>query len=1780
MVLFSNLLFGDGTDIRISIGDASSVYEHDETMSFTIQLTETPDWGEEVVVNYSTHNNTAEAGEDYDATSGSVTFYGASLFPPRLGDTTKTITVTIVDDTIHESSENFYVKITNNTEGYIVSDDKGYGTIYDDDALPIEARIHDRWEDERDNNWILNFTVRLNQNAPEDITLNYTTQNSSAIAGDDYIASSGTVTIPTGSTDGYIPITIIGDTTPEDRENFKVKINSISRGTITRDTATGTIVDDDAIEVDITSDSVNEGDIGDHNSMQFKIFLTKEYPLDTPLTINYTTQDGSSPSATEGSDYDKTTGSVTFNKGEKEKIIDVPIIGDNIIEPDENLKMVISGSSYIINSSSQSKIINDDGSYPSVDFATGDFSIIEGNSSTKTLNFHFELNKDALADTYFYYYTQDDEATIADNDYVKIEKKKYIIPVGTRDIDIAVTINGDTKIENDERFYLKIVDEYHLNVATHRAEGIILNDDGDYPTLSFTQNSFSIYEGDSGQRDLNFTLTLDAPAFENSHFDYRTSNSSAKEPEDYIKIPRTTYNIHEGEQNITISVKINGDTDIEGNERFYLKIDNESENLKITGTQKSKGIILNDDGSYPTITIDSSSYSVVEGNSSTKNLKIRLELNSPALMDSSIKYYTKDNTAQDGDKSTEDRDYTKTTGKLSIEENATTAFVEIPILGDTLIEPDEKFKFYIHSPQNLIIRRSKTTVNIINDDIHSNDPFECNKYMYISSSKKRGSSETGRMWLHRVDTTQNPFSFEVMDDEGEERLYNAIAYNPNDNYIYGLYFKNLIKLTKSGNVIDLGEIAGLPDRFSTKQLFAGAINSGHYYVTGRNSKQKYLYKIKLSDMSVEEMNLTQEVAIQDFSFYHEDNATKYLYGVDKNGKLTKIDSITGEVTFIGSDHLGYKFDSSFSDKSGRFFANDSNGNGFFEFNLATGEKSFISSSQPATFNDGANCINASLVFTDYGDAPLSYGKTWHNIANGIYLGDEVDHDIEDYDTVDADGDDKNGVDDDDGVTLLDGTDINGTNFETNTTHQLKVKLSKEAYLKIWIDKDINGHFDNSSDLIYNSSGKLSAGEHNITFALPFNLQENKKTYLRARVSSSSSMNPTGFVTDGEVEDYLIYFGKGIQPLRGRFNIQRTNSLFNAKDFALYTQIVGRDFDYHIVFYDENLTAEKELEKVPLKIDLIDYDSKAVLYTGYYYFSHHNPSSRVVVIDSDDLDKIPATKKALFQITYATTANGAIAQQECGADYESCFNSLISANDFNRTDDAKDMFAIRPDSFYITIADGNSTKVNSGIEDNLLRMASGYDYNLTIKATKYLSTAPAIGYTKIVNAQFDFNSTGGVDTSPINKTISFVDGFFTDMNFTHNNVGKYILEIPNDSSWTELDQNKTTSDCIQGSGERVANEQGLIGCDILTNRYPIEMLFMPHHFDINLSINNLPQSGHSDFIYMSELNSTNANTAIVIEGKIVPMSRDNSITTNFTIGCVAQDTNLSIDTNTITDGAFNSNFIRAIKYNSDINFTIDQNSILDNLTQIDIAKERFLDENNGSVPLDIRFNIDKNQTTPTNPIEITFNRLDINSSNAYSVAEGIEPYIPTGTKNINKTVNFYFARVVSDLNNYPRVNITISPIVKTPLNVDIFCNTIIVDYCKDRGVLDNTNLLGTTREQNGWYLSINHNGELDGNVTKLEDNPNIITIRDDLIEAEDKNVTLNNGENNLIDARVDDCISAKSTTVTITTTPELRFPSQYIINCTDKNASQWTGVGKTGNILNIKPKVGKVGKMDW
>jgi len=79
-------------------------------------------------------------------------------------------------------------------------------------------------------------------------------------------------------------------------------------------------------------------------------------------------------------------------------------------------------------------------------------STVEGNSATSTLTFTVTLTAADAADVTFEINTQDDSATIADNDYDEITATTGTITAGNLMTTIDVTINGDTNIETDEDF--------------------------------------------------------------------------------------------------------------------------------------------------------------------------------------------------------------------------------------------------------------------------------------------------------------------------------------------------------------------------------------------------------------------------------------------------------------------------------------------------------------------------------------------------------------------------------------------------------------------------------------------------------------------------------------------------------------------------------------------------------------------------------------------------------------------------------------------------------------------------------------------------------------------------------------------------------------------------------------------------------------------------------------------------------------------------------------------------------------------------------------------------------------------------------------------------------------------------------------------------------------------------------------------------------------------------------------------------------------------------------
>ena len=92
------------------------------TAVFTVTLSATS--GRTVTVDYATTNGTANAGSDYVAASGTLTF--------AAGTRTRTVTITVNGDNTPEVTETFFVNLSNPV-GASISDSSGRGRIRNDD---------------------------------------------------------------------------------------------------------------------------------------------------------------------------------------------------------------------------------------------------------------------------------------------------------------------------------------------------------------------------------------------------------------------------------------------------------------------------------------------------------------------------------------------------------------------------------------------------------------------------------------------------------------------------------------------------------------------------------------------------------------------------------------------------------------------------------------------------------------------------------------------------------------------------------------------------------------------------------------------------------------------------------------------------------------------------------------------------------------------------------------------------------------------------------------------------------------------------------------------------------------------------------------------------------------------------------------------------------------------------------------------------------------------------------------------------------------------------------------------------------------------------------------------------------------------------------------------------------------------------------------------------------------------------------------------------------------
>ena len=168
----------------------------------------------------------------------------------------------------------------------------------------------------------------------------------------------------------------------------------------------------------------------------------------------------------------------------------------------------------------------------------------------------------------------------------------------------------------------------------------------------------------------------------------------------------------------------------------------------------------------------------------------------------------------------------------------------------------------------------------------------------------------------------------------------------------------------------------------------------------------------------------------------------------------------------------------------------------------------------------------TIVNSDFGDAPQSYGNPSHKKGASLFIGSTVDLETNSLFSVGANGDDLTGssVSDEDGLVnpqaLLELTPGVTPTVEMRVTNDTGML----AKLYGWIDLNLNGSFDLGERQVADVEHGMNADNGDfVTLTFPEIAKGlNRVTYARFRLSTDdAAMFPTGPAVNGEVEDYRV-----------------------------------------------------------------------------------------------------------------------------------------------------------------------------------------------------------------------------------------------------------------------------------------------------------------------------------------------------------------------------------------------------------------------------------------------------------------------------------------------------------------------------------------------------------------------------------------------------------------------------------------------------------------------------------
>ena len=320
----------------ISVSDANVQEAEGAVLEFSVTLSHLS--SRTVTVAYATSDGSAQAGSDYTAKTGTLTF--------NTGDTSQTVSVTVLTDTDDEGQETLTLTISNPSQATL-DDASGIGTIEngestvpqddppaEDPVVLVTASFANMPADHNGSN----FTFQLNFS--ENVDAGY-----ARIQDDAFTVSGGSIASASRITQGS-------------NQGWNVEVNPTGNGAVsitlpeTTDCSdSGAICTDDSRKLSHPTSatvagppaiSISDATVQEAEGAVLVFTATLSHASSRTVTVDYATSDGT---AVAGSDYTAASGKLTFNAGQTSHTVQVTVLTDSEDESQETLTLTLSNPS-------------------------------------------------------------------------------------------------------------------------------------------------------------------------------------------------------------------------------------------------------------------------------------------------------------------------------------------------------------------------------------------------------------------------------------------------------------------------------------------------------------------------------------------------------------------------------------------------------------------------------------------------------------------------------------------------------------------------------------------------------------------------------------------------------------------------------------------------------------------------------------------------------------------------------------------------------------------------------------------------------------------------------------------------------------------------------------------------------------------------------------------------------------------------------------------------------------------------------------------------------------------------------------------------------------------------------------------------------------------------------------------------------------------------------------------------------------------------------------------